>query len=120
MPDLRPFILGLALLGGCTAAPQVMWWRDDYSPEMFAADSALCRNYASAQLESPAAVGIDADRREELSRRLYDYCLSNLGYYQVEFGRGRRSPPPAPPLYDTRYRDIKYERPAGAPGANRV
>ena len=117
MPVFRPLALGLLLLGGCAASPQVMWWRDDFSAEEFADDSALCLNYASARMESPAGARVDADQRQALTRQLYDYCLSSLGYYQVELGEGRVRPlPPAPPLYDIRHRDISYGVPARAAG----
>jgi hypothetical protein len=118
VPVFRTLVFGLLLLGGCAAAPQIMWWRDDFSAEEFADDSALCLNYAGARLESPAGARVDASQRQELTRQLYDYCLSSLGYYQVELGEGRLRPlPPAPPLYDIRFHDISFApaRPAHRP-----
>lgn len=105
MPVHRFLVLGLCLLGGCAAAPQLVWWRDDFSAEEFADDSALCLNYANARLDSPAG-GIESSEKQELTRQLFDYCLSSLGYYQVELHDGRLPPPaaPAPEVYDIRGR----------------
>jgi hypothetical protein len=106
VPVYRTLVFGLLLLGGCATAPQIVWWRDDFSAEEFADDSALCLNYAKARVESPAGARVDATRKNELARQLYDYCLSSLGYYQVELRDGRLPPPEEPPaeVYDIRYR----------------
>jgi hypothetical protein len=106
VPSFRPLILGLLLLGGCASAPQVVWWRDDFSADEFADDSALCLNYASAKVESPAGAKVDPSEKRALAQQIYDYCLSSLGYYQVELHSGRLPPPPAPPpeTYDIRFR----------------
>jgi hypothetical protein len=105
VPVYRSVVLGILLLSGCATAPQIVWWRDDYSAEEFADDSALCLNYASARLESPAGARVDDGRKKELAQQLYDYCLSSLGYYQIELHDGRLPPPEAPPaeVYDIRH-----------------
>ena len=102
----RVLALGLFLLGGCASEPQIVWWRDDFSAEEFADDSALCLNYATARVESPAGARVEAGRKKELTQQLYDYCLTNLGYYQVELRDGRLPPPELPPaeVYDIRHR----------------
>jgi hypothetical protein len=106
VPVYRSFVLGILLLSGCATAPQIVWWRDDFSAEEFADDSALCLNYVSARLESPAGARVDDGRKKELAQQLYDYCLSSLGYYQIELHDGRLPPPEAPPaeVYDIRHR----------------
>ena len=105
MPVFRLLVPGLLLLAGCAAAPQVVWWRDNFSAEEFADDSALCLNYAHARVESPAGARVEASKKQELAQQLYDYCLSSLGYYQVELRPGRIPPsaPPSAPVYDIRY-----------------
>jgi len=114
VPVYRSLLLGVLLLGGCASAPQIVWWRDDFSAEEFADDSALCLNYASARVESPAGARVDAGRKKELAQQLYDYCLTSLGYYQVELRDGRLPPlePPPADVYDIRHR----ARPAAPAG----
>jgi hypothetical protein len=113
VPVFRYLVFGVLLLGGCATAPQIVWWRDDFSAEEFADDSALCLNYASARVESPAGARVDSGGKQELTRQLYAYCLTSLGYYQVELRDGRLPPPeaPEPETYDIRYRPAVPELP---------